>query len=122
MFAGGGAIPLEALRLGCESFALELNPVAHIIEFALWSTLRPTANLIALIRGMTGPENGGHETTWGGLANEVRYCGDRVLKEITPQIKALYPAIPDPQFRTKNTPVQVNLPRERQLTLCHPDT
>ena len=32
MFAGGGAIPLEALRLGCESYALDLNPVAHIIQ------------------------------------------------------------------------------------------
>ena len=33
MFAGGGAIPLEALRLGCESFAvLDYNPVAHLIE------------------------------------------------------------------------------------------
>ncbi len=32
MFAGGGAIPLEALRLGCEAYALDLNPVAHIIE------------------------------------------------------------------------------------------
>jgi adenine-specific DNA methylase len=31
-FAGGGAIPLEALRLGCESHAIELNPVAHLIE------------------------------------------------------------------------------------------
>ncbi len=32
MFAGGGSIPLEALRLGCESYTVELNPVAHIIE------------------------------------------------------------------------------------------
>jgi putative DNA methylase len=32
MFAGGGAIPLEALRLGCETYAVDLNPVAHIIE------------------------------------------------------------------------------------------
>jgi len=31
MFAGGGAIPLEALRLGCEAYALDLNPVAYII-------------------------------------------------------------------------------------------
>jgi len=30
-FAGGGAIPLEALRLGCETYALELNPVAVLI-------------------------------------------------------------------------------------------
>lgn len=33
-FAGGGAIPLEALRLGCDTTALELNPVAHLIEKA----------------------------------------------------------------------------------------
>jgi putative DNA methylase len=31
-FAGGGAIPLEALRLGCHSHAVDLNPVAHLIE------------------------------------------------------------------------------------------
>jgi putative DNA methylase len=31
-FAGGGSIPLEALRLGCEAHAIELNPVAHLIE------------------------------------------------------------------------------------------
>jgi adenine-specific DNA methylase len=30
-FAGGGSIPLEALRLGCESFASDLNPVACLI-------------------------------------------------------------------------------------------
>ena len=30
-FAGGGAIPLEAMRLGCETFASDLNPVAWFI-------------------------------------------------------------------------------------------
>ena len=30
-FAGGGSIPLEALRLGCEAFASDLNPVAGLI-------------------------------------------------------------------------------------------
>ncbi len=30
-FAGGGSIPLEALRLGCEAFASDLNPVAVMI-------------------------------------------------------------------------------------------
>lgn len=31
-FAGGGAIPLEALRLGCDTTAVDLNPVAHLLE------------------------------------------------------------------------------------------
>ena len=30
-FAGGGSIPLEALRLGCDTFASDLNPVACLI-------------------------------------------------------------------------------------------
>lgn len=31
-FAGGGAIPLEAVRLGCNVTALDVNPVAHLLE------------------------------------------------------------------------------------------
>ena len=31
-FMGGGATGLEALRLGCETHAVELNPVAHLLE------------------------------------------------------------------------------------------
>ncbi|HUU41389.1 MAG TPA: DUF1156 domain-containing protein, partial [Desulfatiglandales bacterium] len=31
-FAGGGAIPLEAMRLGCEATAIDINPVAWFIE------------------------------------------------------------------------------------------
>ena len=31
-FGGGGAIPLEALRLGCETYANDLNPVAVLIQ------------------------------------------------------------------------------------------
>jgi len=34
IFAGGGSIPLEALRLGCDAYAVELNPVAYIILLA----------------------------------------------------------------------------------------
>lgn len=33
-FSGGGSIPLEALRLGCESYANDYNPVAVLIEKA----------------------------------------------------------------------------------------
>lgn len=31
-FAGGGAIPLEAARLGCNSYGNDINPVAHIVQ------------------------------------------------------------------------------------------
>ncbi|MDE0258538.1 MAG: DUF1156 domain-containing protein [Gammaproteobacteria bacterium] len=41
-FAGGGAIPLEAMRLGCETFAADLNPVA-------WFLLRCTLHYPHLV-------------------------------------------------------------------------
>jgi putative DNA methylase len=79
MFAGGGAIPLEALRLGCEAYALELNPVAHIIELCTLVYPQKYGKPDPNARGMTGPKNKNGEPTWGGLADEVRYWGEWVL-------------------------------------------
>ena len=47
-FAGGGAIPLEAMRLGCEVVASDLNPVA-------WFILRCTLHYPHLLAGQTRP-------------------------------------------------------------------
>ena len=45
-FAGGGAIPLEAMRLGCEAVAADINPVA-------WFILRCTLHYPRLLAGKT---------------------------------------------------------------------
>ena len=109
MFAGGGAIPLEALRLGCEAYALDLNPVAHIIEL---STLvypqkygKPDPN----VRGMTGPKNAKGESTWGSLADEVRYWGEWVLKKVKTEVSDLYPLIPDPENKGEKPRIQTEM-------------
>ena len=47
-FAGGGAIPLEAMRLGCEAVASDLNPVA-------WFILRCTLHYPRLLTGQRRP-------------------------------------------------------------------
>ncbi|MHC1763621.1 MAG: DUF1156 domain-containing protein [Verrucomicrobiia bacterium] len=73
MFAGGGAIPLEALRLGCEAYALDLNPVAHIIQLCTLVYPQKFGKPDPNVRGMTGHKNAKGESTWGGLAEEVRY-------------------------------------------------
>jgi putative DNA methylase len=99
MFAGGGAIPLEALRLGCEAYALDLNPVAHIIELCTLVYPQKYGKPDPNARGMTGPKNGKGETTWGGLAEEVRYWGNWVLEKVKAEIGDLYPLIPDPKFK-----------------------
>jgi putative DNA methylase len=97
MFAGGGAIPLEALRLGCEVYALELNPVAHIIELCTLVYPQKYGKPDLSVRGMTGPKNAHGETTWGGLAEEVRYWGNWVLEKVKAEIGDLYPPIQDPE-------------------------
>lgn len=116
MFAGGGAIPLEALRLGCEAYALDLNPVAHIIQLC---TLvypqkygKPDMNAL----GMTGAKNAKGETTWGGLAEEVRYWGNWVLEKVKAEIGDLYPLIPDPNTKTEELVPEPN-PRLFEETL-----
>jgi putative DNA methylase len=96
MFAGGGSIPLEALRLGCEAYALDLNPVAHIIQLCTLVYPQKYGKPDPSVRGMTGPKNECGETTWGGLAKEVRYWGDWVLRKVKAEIGDLYPLIPDP--------------------------
>ncbi|MEQ8789879.1 MAG: DUF1156 domain-containing protein [Pirellulaceae bacterium] len=97
MFAGGGAIPLEALRLGCEAYALDLNPVAHIIQLCTLVYPQKYGKPDPNARGMTGPKNAQGETTWGGLAEEVRYWGNWVLDRVHKEIGDLYPPIPDPE-------------------------
>ncbi len=103
MFAGGGAIPLEALRLGCTACANDLNPVAHVIELCSLVYPQKFGKPDSNARGMTGPKNANGETTWGGLAEEVRYWGNWVLENGRAEIGDLYPPIPDPEFEPTKT-------------------
>ncbi len=50
-FSGGGSIPLEALRLGCETYASDLNPLAVIIGKATleWPQKAASTQLSAIV-------------------------------------------------------------------------
>jgi len=119
MFAGGGAIPLEALRLGCEAYALDLNPVAHIIQLCTLVYPQKFGKPDPNVRGMTGPKNAKGETTWGGLAEEVRYWGNWVLEKVKAEIGDLYPLIPDPEFRPRIDAKGRECFREPQKTMVY---
>ena len=94
-FAGGGALPLEAQRLGLESYASDLNPVAVLInkamieippKFAGKPPVNPDAradrNLFA--RDWKGAQ---------GLAEDVRYYGQWMRAEAEKRIGHLYPTV-----------------------------
>jgi putative DNA methylase len=112
MFAGGGAIPLEALRLGCQADAVDINPVAHIIELCTLVYPQKYGNPDSTARGMAGPKNANGEPTWGGLAEEVRYWGNWVLDRVKTEVGDLYPLIPNPEFKRNKTAVQEDLLKE----------
>ena len=73
-FAGGGSIPLEALRLGCETFASDLNPVACLILKVLLEDI---------------PRRGSE------LARELREAGTRIKAQAEAELADLYPKDPD---------------------------
>ena len=95
-FAGGGALPLEAQRLGLEAHASDLNPVAVLINkamievpprFAGRAPVNPDAQA-ELARG--GRWNGKGAQ---GLAEDVRYYGRWMRDKAEKRIGHLYPKI-----------------------------
>ena len=93
-FAGGGALPLEAQRLGLEAYASDLNPVAVLINKAMIEIPpkfagRPPVNPDA--------KNGKlPNQIWkgaAGLADDVRYYGKWMRDEAEKRIGHLYPKI-----------------------------
>jgi len=73
-FAGGGSIPLEALRVGCEAFASDLNPVACLILKVMLEDIP-----------RRGPE----------LADELRRVGAEIKRQAENELSDLYPRDPD---------------------------
>ena len=93
-FAGGGAIPLEAQRLGLEAHASDLNPVAVLINKAMIEIPPKFAG-----RAPVNPESrkrGLGAKKWkgaAGLAEDVRYYGKWMRDEAEKRIGHLYPKV-----------------------------
>jgi putative DNA methylase len=94
-FAGGGALPLEAQRLGLRSFGSDLNPVAVLITKALIEIPpkfagKPPMNPQALMeKRLVGKSWRGAQ----GLAEDVRYYGQWMRDEAEKRIGHLYPKV-----------------------------
>lgn len=96
-FAGGGAIPLEAQRLGLEAHAHDLNPVAVMINkamieipprFAGQAPVNPDSR--TRLDGATGWQGA------QGLAADVQYYGEWMKQEAFRRIGHLYPKVKVP--------------------------
>jgi len=101
-FAGGGAIPLEALRLGCETYALDYNPVAVLLNKAVLEYPqrfgRPgSLSSVPLPPGWGKKEEGqqailtASQREESPLLEAVRAWGDWVLEEASKELERFYP-------------------------------
>ena len=73
-FAGGGSIPYEALRIGCDAFSSDLNPVACLIQKVMLEDI---------------PRHGPK------LADELRKVGQEIKKAAEKELQEFYPDDPD---------------------------
>ena len=94
-FAGGGALPLEAQRLGLEAYASDLNPVAVLINKAMIEIPPKFAGMPPV-----NPESRARSSSiarqWKGaqgLAEDVRYYGQWMRDEAEKRIGHLYPKV-----------------------------
>jgi putative DNA methylase len=102
-FAGGGAIPLEAQRLGLEAYASDLNPVPVLINKAMIEIPPRFAGRPPVSLASKKPRPGEREQQeiaysqeWSGaagLAEDVRHYGEWMRLEAEKRIGHLYPPI-----------------------------
>jgi len=94
-FAGGGAIPLEILRMGCEAHALELNPVAVLMELCLLNYPQKLGTPINVHSKQRNLEGEYKKVVSNRLAYDIERWGKLVLEEANKQIGQFYPNDPD---------------------------
>jgi putative DNA methylase len=96
-FAGGGALPLEAQRLGLEAYASDLNPVAVLINKAMIEIPPKFAGMPPVNPEWQSKSEGEKAMrTWRGaegLAEDVRYYGKWMRDEAEKRIGHLYPKV-----------------------------
>ena len=93
-FAGGGSIPLEAQRLGLESHASDLNPLAVLINKALIEIPPKFAGWSSVFPGVAE-----EQSSWlraEGLAADVQHYGQWLRDEAEKRIGHLYPKVTAP--------------------------
>ena len=77
-FGGGGSIPLEAQRLGCETHSCDLNPVAVLIQKCT----------------LEYPQKYGKR-----LREDVKKWGEQIIAQVTEELEQFYPKEPDGSHR-----------------------
>ena len=105
-FAGGGALPLEAQRLGLESYASDLNPVAVLINKAMIE-IPPKFAGMPPMNPEVNEKKELLERKWNrteGLAEDIRYYGTWIKDQAEKRVGNLYPKVKVSREMCENRP------------------
>jgi len=94
-FGGGGAIPLEALRLGCETYSNDYNPVAVLIQKCTLEYPQKYGKPVKKKVKRKKEDLIAEEREINPLLEDVKKWGEWVLKEAKKEIGKFYPKDPD---------------------------
>ncbi|MBM3206924.1 MAG: DUF1156 domain-containing protein, partial [Candidatus Staskawiczbacteria bacterium] len=81
-FSGGGAIPLEALRLGCETYASDYNPIS---VFLLKCTLEYPQKFASIT------DENFHDQHTNKLIKIIEFYGKKILEKVSRESEQFYP-------------------------------
>lgn len=99
-FAGGGALPLEAMRLGLKSYASDLNPVAVMINKSMIEIPARFQNQCPIGPIPIDDRQATLEQDWNGakgLGEDVKRYGQWMRDEATKRVGQLYPQVDLPK-------------------------
>jgi adenine-specific DNA methylase len=131
-FSGGGSIPLEAARLGCQTLAADLNPVAYLLGVAglylpqkharTRSQKKATSGQLSLDEIVCASET--------KLSHDIRTWGTLVQSRVRANCSKLYPSSPGREIlayfwaktvRCSNPACRVRIPVIAQSWLTRQD-
>ena len=117
-FCGGGSVPFEAARIGCDAFGSDLNPVATLLT---WAALNITGGGEAVVEQVRKAQQEVYEavdrqiTEWGIEHNEQGWRADAYLyctETVCPECKWRVPLAPSWVIGKKTNTVAVPVPDE----------
>lgn len=91
-FAGGGTIPLAAQILGFETKAIDLNPVAVLINKALTELPRKYINQKPILQNNQQKITNKYES-YEGLAQDLELIGTEIFEELQSELSNIYPTV-----------------------------
>jgi putative DNA methylase len=99
-FSGGGAVPIEGMRLGMKSIATDLNPISVLLNKLTIELLPEFSNSLPICIEEKGKLHGVYELG-KGLSDDIEFYGKKVEERALRKLKSIFPKYTDKNYKNK---------------------